>query len=190
MILMMIAAMENEDDKTFMLSLYNEYYGLVRKNIFSITQDYKDIEDLINDTFIRLIGKLPLIRTLDCCKAVAYVVCTSRSIAINFIKHRDVENKHAFFNGDADLFEDLPDPEGTIENRLYEREEIESLCSAILKLPEKQKNLLYFKYILQMNDEEIAKNFGIAPDSVRQYLTRARRDAKRLMEKEMSAHAK
>ncbi len=40
-----------------------------------------------------------------------------------------------------------------------------------------------------MNDEEIAESIGIASDSVRQYLTRARRKAKELMDKEMNIHA-
>jgi RNA polymerase sigma-70 factor (ECF subfamily) len=52
--------------------------------------------------------------------------------------------------------------------------------NAILNLPEKQKELLYFKYMLGMNDSEIAAIFDIAPDSVRQYLTRARRSAKKI----------
>jgi len=40
-----------------------------------------------------------------------------------------------------------------------------------------------------MNDMDIAEIFQIAPDSVRQYLTRARREAKELMDKEMNKHA-
>ncbi len=30
MLLMVITAMENDDNKTFMLNLYTDYYGLVR----------------------------------------------------------------------------------------------------------------------------------------------------------------
>ncbi|OPY58988.1 MAG: RNA polymerase sigma factor [Pelotomaculum sp. PtaU1.Bin035] len=69
------------------------------------------------------------------------------------------------------------------------RKRYEELGNAILRLPEKQKDLLYFKYILEMADAEIAEIFGIAPDSVRQYLTRARREAKKLMDKEVNKHA-
>lgn len=194
MIPLIITMMEDEDDKSFMLELYKNYYGLVRKTIYSVIHNQKDMEDLINDTFIRIIEKLSLIRTLSSCKIAAYIVYTSKSVAINFIKHRDVQNKHLFLGLDDDLSQNLSSPEDIVEDRIIYEQEIESLSDAILELPEKQKNLLYFKYILEMNDEEIAKNLGIAPDSVREYLTRARRKAKSLIGKdlreEMKFHAK
>ncbi len=87
MILLIITALENDDDRTFMIRLYKDYYGLVRKTVFNFTREAQDVEDLINDTFIKLIGKVSLIRTLESCKLAAYVVYTSKSVAINFIKH-------------------------------------------------------------------------------------------------------
>ena len=159
------------------------------KTIYTITHDGKDVEDLTNDVFIKLIEKTPLIRTLSCHKTAAYVVYTARSVAINFIRHRDVQSKYAYFGSDMDLAEDLPDQSDTVLDRFIRQDEMDDLNSAILKLPEKQKDLLYFKYILQMSDESIAKSINITPDSVRQYLTRARRQVRKLMEKEMSAHA-
>lgn len=88
-----------------------------------------------------------------------------------------------------DLAEKVPSLEDAMEVRIIHQEEIEELGNAILRLPEKQKDLLYFKYILGMADAEIAEIFGIAPDSVRQYLTRARREAKKLMDMEVNKHA-
>lgn len=190
MIILMVAAMEdNEDDKAFMLNLYKNYYGLVRQTIYRITNDFTNSEDLINDCFVKLIEKVSLLRTFDSGKTNTYVVYTARSVALNFIKRREVRNKHTYFGVEEDLAECIPALEDNLEERLVRQQEIEFLCNAIPKLPEKQKNLLYFKYLLEMADEEIAKNLSIAPDSVRQYLTRARREAKKLMEKEMSDYA-
>lgn len=189
MILTMIAAIEDEDDKTFMRNLYHDYYGLVRKTVYNITHDADSTEDLINDTFIKLIEKISIIRTLDSCKTAAYVVYTSRSVAINFIKRRDIHKKHAYYGENMDLAEKAPNIVDTIEERIIRQEEIDEMWNTILKLPEKQKDLLYFKYFLEMTDAEIAETFGIATGSVRQYLTRARREALELMDKEMSRRA-
>ena len=63
-----VSAMESDDDKAFMLNLYNDYYGLVRKTIYGITRNTTEVEDLINDTFIKLIEKVSLLQTLDCCR--------------------------------------------------------------------------------------------------------------------------
>lgn len=189
MIMTVIAALESNDDKAFILNSYKNYYGLVRKTVYNITRDGEHAEDLANDTFIRLIEKISLIRTLESCRLAAYVVYTSRSVAINFIKHREVQQKHLYFGEDTDLAERIPNPEDNIETRIIHQEEITELRDAILELPEKQKELLYFKYILELHDRAIADILNIAPDSVRQYLTRARREAKELMEKEMNQRA-
>jgi len=188
MIMLAIATME-DNDKFFMINLYTDYYGLVRKTVYNITHDANNTEDLIQDTFIKLIGKISLLRTLDSCKTAAYVVYTSRSVAINYIKHKDVQKKHASYGGDADLSEKIFNLDDTIENRIIQREELEEWGNAILRLPDKQKDLLYFKYILEISDAEIAEIFGITPGSVRQYLTRARREAKDLINKEMNKYA-
>lgn len=66
---------------------------------------------------------------------------------------------------------------------------IKAMRDAILKLPEKEKELLYFKYILEMDNSELAEILGIALASVRQYLTRARRKAQELRNKEVGKNA-
>jgi len=191
MIMLMITALESDDDKAFILNLYRNYYGLVRKTVYHITRDADHAEDLANDTFIKLIEKISLIRTLESCSLAAYIVYTSRNVAINFIKHRDVQQKYLYFGEDADLAEKIPSlTDNIVEERILHQEEITELRDAILKLPEKHKELLYFKYILELHDREIADILNIASDSVRQYLTRARREAKELMEKEMNQRAK
>jgi RNA polymerase sigma-70 factor (ECF subfamily) len=187
--MVIIAALADDNDKAFILNLYHGYYGLVRKTVYNITHDMDVIEDLINDTFIKLIEKISLIRTLDSCKTTSYIVYTSRSVAINLIKHRDVTKRHTFYGQDVDLAEEISVTENSIEDRIIHQEELEAMGNAILKLPEKQKDLLYFKYMLGMDDSEIAEIFDIAPDSVRQYLTRARRNAKTILDKGMKMHA-
>ena len=190
-----VAVLEGDEDKVFMMNLYQEYYGLVKKTVYNITRDADHAEDLTNDTFIRLIEKISVIRTLESCKLAAYIVYTARSVAINFIKHLDVQKKHTYYGKDMDLAERIPELANILDERIIHQEEITELRNAILELPVQQKDVLYLKYILDLNDAEIAGIRGIAPDSVRQYLTRARRNAKELldkelMEREMNKHAK
>ncbi|MEA4894678.1 MAG: sigma-70 family RNA polymerase sigma factor [Oscillospiraceae bacterium] len=183
-----IAHLDN-DDRAFMLNLYKNYYNLARKNIFSITHSREDVEDLINDVFIKLIEKIALLRTFDSCKTTTYIVYTIRSVSINYVKHKAIETKHLYFSEYMDILEDFPDSESGLDDRLIQQEESYLLERAISLLPQSQKDLLYFKYLLDMSDQEIAEVLGIAPNSVRQYLTRARRNAKKLIEKEMSYDA-
>lgn len=176
---------ENDDDRTYIMDLYINYYGLVFSKIKNITNSINDVEDLVNDTFVKLIGKISLLRTLSDYKVTTYIVYTTRSIALNFVKRKGIQNKLMFYGEKEDISEGFYSKgDVNLDNLIIQKEELETLSNAILRLPEKDKNLLYYKYILEMNDVEIGENLSIAPDSVRQYLTRARRKAKKLMEKE------
>ncbi|NLO48100.1 MAG: sigma-70 family RNA polymerase sigma factor [Clostridiales bacterium] len=180
-----IEVIEHPDDRTFMLELYHRYYRYVRKTIYGLTKDITDIEDLISDVFIRLIEKIPVLRTLTGCKTTSYVVYTARSVAINYIKHKYVERKHLYYGKDMDISDRISD-DGNVEGKLFHESDLELLGRAIAKLPQRQKDLLHFKYELEMNDKDIAEIMGIESNSVRQYLTRARRNAKKLAETEMA----
>jgi len=190
MISIILTAIEDDDDRTFMLNLYQDYYALVRSTVYKVMRCENDIDDLVEDTFVKLIEKISLLRKFDCCKTAAYVVYTAKSVAINFIKHRDVQQKHTYYGADADLSDELVKPESTLEEAYFYREELEALSDAVLRLPDREKDILYFKYILEKTDSKIAEDLSISPDSVREYLTRARRAAKRLMEQEENQNGK
>ena len=186
MISVIIAAMEDDDDKAFMLNLYQDYYALVRSTVYKVMRCENDIDDLVEDTFVKLIEKIPLLRTFDCCKTATYVVYTAKSVAINFIKHRDVQQKHTFYGEEADVSDGLM----ILEESYFHHEELDALSDAVLRLPEREKDILYFKYILEKTDSEIAEDLSISPGSVREYLTRARRAAKKLMEQGEDSNGK
>jgi RNA polymerase sigma-70 factor (ECF subfamily) len=115
----------------------------------------------------------------------AYVVYTARSVAINFARHRGVQNKYMFYGEKEDVSQGVFGYEDDSPDKvIIHKEEVEMLSDSILRLPERYKNLLYCKYILEMSNDEIAENLSIAPDSVRQYLTRARREVRKLMKSE------
>ncbi len=188
MVFATIAALADHDDRAFMLGLYQDYYGLVRHTLGSLVYDPASMEDLINDTFIKLIEKTGLLRTLECRRLAAYVVYTARSVAINFLRRKNVRSKYVFFTEDVEAVASRVETGESVEDLIVSRQEINELWSAILQLPERQKDLLYFKYMLEMDDAAIAEVLLISPASVRQYLTRARRAAKELMNQEVNLH--
>lgn len=170
-------AQTDHSTKAFMLELYHTYYGLVYKKILSITQETDSIEDLVNDTFVKLIEKAPLLRTFEQRKAAAYITYTARSVAVNFAKRRSIHNRHLFYTDEMELAVEL----ASVEDQVLKQQELECLRDAVFRLPEKQRDLLYFKYMLELSDAEIAKLLNISTPSVRQYLTRARRATRALM---------
>lgn len=124
MISVILAAIEDDDDKTYMMNLYQDYYALVRSAVYKVMSCENDIDDLVEDTFVKLIEKISLLRKFDCCKTAAYVVYTAKSVAINFIKHRDVQKKHTFYGENADMSNELMISEDTLEESYFHRKTI------------------------------------------------------------------
>ncbi len=176
---------KDNDNKAFIVNVYKDYYGFVKRTMIRITGVHSDIDDLVNDCFLKLIEKTSTIRVLGQGRLTAYIRYTARSVAINYIKHQKVVKKHVDIAVDTELSEFSAGKYTDIDDRLIRKHEIELLKKAILRLPEKKKNILYFKYLLDMSDKQISEVYSISPDSVRTYLSRARKDAKRLMFEEV-----
>ena len=56
-------------------------------------------------------------------------------------------------------------------------EQVDLLSRGLGRLSERERDILKYRYLLDMGDEEIARVLGIKPSSVRMYLTRARKNA-------------
>ena len=182
MLVLALVAMLDADEMEFIQKLYLEYQPLVRRKIKDIVGNNSEIEDLINDTFLKLAKKISILKTLNDSKRIAYIAITAKRVAINFIKHRDTQNMYIYYGWEADIGTSIEDEE---DFRYIEDDvTIHMLIDAVQRLPEKDKYLLYFKYYLEMTNMEIAEEIGIHPNSVREYLTRVRRKAKALIEKE------
>ncbi len=175
----------NNNDHDFIVNVYKDYYGLVKSTVIKITGKHSEVEDLVGDCFLKLIEKTATISTLNRRKLTTYIKFTAKSVAINYIKHRDVVSKHVDTASEADVADFSASSQTDIDDRLIQENELELLTKAILQLPEKKKNILYFKYLLDMSDEQISEIFSISTDSVRMYLSRARKDAKKLMFEEI-----
>lgn len=186
--LFLFLTIDNEDDREFITGLYEQYYPIMRKKAYEITHDYSVVNDVINDAFVKLIEKISVLRQLDCCKLPSYIVHTIRNKAFDYLKHKNVENNHVYFGEDEDLAERMADTALTVEE-LYAQNEAFELPDQLLGLSERDRSLLYDKYILELSDEEISGIFGISAGSVRSSLSRAKARARKLLSNSTPAEA-
>ena len=59
---------------------------------------------------------------------------------------------------------------------------IEEVRRVLNQIPQQMREILEYKYLLELSDEEIAKTLGIKKSSVRQYVSRARKATYALLE--------
>lgn len=177
MILMLItSACDSEESQRFFGELYNQYRPIMFSVASKYISDYDSIEDIIHEVMIKLIEKESLLTTFDGCTLRTYIVYTIRNKSISFLRSRTRE-KGKFMQLDEDLLEttNIVDNGPLPEDIVFMNEMKVEFVKMWDSLPSDVKELLAGKYILQMSNSELAKEFGCSPDSIRMKLTRARR---------------
>lgn len=173
----------SEYDKTYILSLFKEYYGYVRKLVYTITQEQESVSNLVDDIFIRLAQNATVMRTFDRWKTISYIVYMSRCISISYLMHQTKEDNPTNDSVQPAVVQELFEVEDDKKDQLIQQGDIDDISNAISILPQNQKDLAYFKYVLEMSDDEIADIYGIDKRSACHYLTCVRLNAKKLTEK-------
>ncbi len=184
MIPVMILAIENDYDRDFMTSLYFDYNRLILFEISSIAGKTDSVEDLVQETLVRLIDKVELLETLDQRRLVAYIVETAKNVARNHLR----KNRGTVLS--IEDFGSLPDSGESVEDRIISGLNIAAMERLWQELPEEVQALFRMKYFLKMSDEEIARTLHIKPDSVRMRISRARKRVLSLLEKEIDLDLK
>lgn len=179
MLLSIILAIENEDDRDLMLRIYQEYYPLMKSKAYVIIKDIHIADDISQEATIKLIERLSTIRSLNKPQMVAYICRTVNSVAIDFYrKNSKGDNKAILSLSGNDEFKDSSQ---SPSERYEHIEEYEKLGETLSRLSERDKDLLYYKYYLDLSDKKIALLMGIEHTNVRVSLNRARKRAKAIL---------
>lgn len=155
----------------------------MKKRALQFVHDSMIVDDLINESFIRLIDKIDILKDLDKYKTVAYIIATLKNTSINYINKHNKEKEVMYFSDNDSLPESSPEIAYTIEEEYENKETYESLWETISDLSERDKYLLFYKYNLELSDKEIAKLMNIPVNNIRQYLVRAKRRALKIINK-------
>ncbi len=181
-----IMAIENDDDREFMTSLYVNYNRLMYCEIRRIVETDFDAEDVMQDVLVKLIDKLPLLRSRERAQVVNYIISACRYTAFNHIRDHGKKRDTSF----EDFMElaDLDRDSHSLELHMIKGEELQALRRALGQLDQRSRELLRGYYFLDRSVSELGAELGVKPDSVRMLLSRARRKAFALMKKDREAN--
>lgn len=177
-----IMVIENEDDRNFMAMIYEKYNRLMYNEIYRILNDRWLAEDVMHATIVRLIDKVDKLRAKDRDHLINYIIVASRNQARNYIRDNQKHNAYSF----DDCF-DVPDKENSRESmelNLIRVEDLRQLTAVWDRLDERSRYILEGYYILEKTMPQLAEELSVKPDSIRMALSRARKNAFRLMEAE------
>ncbi|GGH22068.1 RNA polymerase sigma factor [Paenibacillus segetis] len=162
--------------------VYYGYYDFVYGSIYYIVKDHQISEDIIQESFLKMIHKMPLFDKENVMKAWIKVV--SRNTTINYLRKSKKFRNHSDYDSvymDVDPFDaNEPSVEKTIEIKMME----ESIQSYLRKLKPEYQLLMEYRWKQGMSYREIAERLNICEDVVKQRLYRTREGIKKMLFRE------
>lgn len=175
MIPIFILAIEDDDDREFMTSLYMQYHNLMYKLIYDIVKNPWDTEDILQEVLVKLIDKISTLRSLEKQNRINYVAVACKNTAYNFFR----DKKPEILLGDD--IEKISDNRPPLDDYFFWKEDYTCLADVWPLLDEKTRYLLSAKYILNKSAKEIAYDLKMSPDNIRMALVRAKRKVRKLL---------
>ena len=176
MVPVIILTIEDESDREFMTRLYLDNERIMYSEMRKMGADSWIMDDVLQDSLIRLIDKIDILRGLEQRKQVNYIITTVRNQLKNYYRKKQritiysLDDENSFIGKTVSA-------EDNIEVFVFQKEQVLRLRSIWPLLSESTQQLLERKYILGQSNEEIADVFQVKPESIRMKLSRARKEA-------------
>ena len=168
---LIISAIESPEDCELMTLFYERYHLLIFKEVRKYWSTNEDVEDIVHETYVRLIDKIDTFRTLKRQQQIHYALTTARNLSLSSLTKNGklpIVPLEAAFS--------FPDLETVDLDELIDHKNIATQIRVIWnELSIQDRMILEQKYYLEWSNDIIAKSLGIQPQSVRMYLTRAKR---------------
>ena len=188
-IFLLIASINDEADSIFITEIYKNYYALMIKNALEYAKSKSDAEDIVQSVFEKLIksNKISLLKPFNSGSLLKYIISAVRNTSINFNNSRilnpDFISLTVIDDDDETQKAKILSDTETPEKIFFDKDRKEKIYNSVKQLPEAYRIVLECKYFQDMSDKDIAAKLHIKSDSVREYLTRARKALQKILEK-------
>ncbi len=160
-------------DESGLAVIVGEYGDRLLRYINSFVHDENTAEDLLSETFLKLIVRKPRVRGESTFKT--YLFAVGRNEALRFLRRKRVE---------VPLEEWVPTPVSDVHCALEQRERAKQLHRLLHTLPTAYREVLYFMYFEGLSCREIARVLHKTNRQVTNLLHRGRVALRTAMEKE------
>ncbi len=144
--------------------IYEKYYTLFRAFALKFFTGEHQVDDVVQECFIRLWEKRKTIDNIDIFKSYGYM--TVRNVCLNTIRH---ENIKINYRNNVSIEEYI---EESIQHKLIGAEVFQMVLEAFEELPEICRNV-YRMSLNGMKHEDIATEMNIAVSTVKKHKNRA-----------------
>lgn len=157
-------------------TLYRQHASAVFRFAWGLCGNKSCAEDLVSETFVRLLTKAPPIRTRT---ALAYLLTVARN---TYLKGQRRQGR------EVDLPDEITSPDLDPGNRIDDQARLESVIEALSDLPEGERAALLLRIDHELPYEEIAVALDISVGAAKVRVHRARMRLARALEKTGGNH--
>ena len=169
MIPIVIMAIEDESDRDYITGLFLKNERGMYAMALKIVKEHHTACDMVSESCLKMIEKISYLRAISAQKQTPYILSIVKNTSLMYLRQRRSENN--WLDCAAALQDDL-------DAALISEAESQVIRQALKSLKPRERDLLEMKYFSQMDDEKICQQMRISRNSVRYYLTLARRALK------------
>ncbi|MFW5437564.1 RNA polymerase sigma factor [Paenibacillus apiarius] len=171
----------NSMDDELQKNIYDHFFYINYKTVFSFVRNHYSTEDIIQEAFIRVIRKPP--KYVNDKQLISWIFTLTRNVTLNYIRKNRRQNQ--CINID-DLTTQIVDKHNITDMEVMRRCAFHTIMSKLNTLKPTYKQALYLQVIEQLTYKEIAAKLHVTEGVVRQTLYRARKEMRERLEQEWS----
>lgn len=156
-------------DSEMLRQFYGRYASEIYLYLYSLCKSRELAEDLMQDVFLKALLSLSDFHT----NIRAWLYKVARNTCLNELRKR---------NRETELDEQLAISEETILGNVIQNEQKKQLYQAMMKLPDRQREILELFYFSEMSIKEIAAVLSLTSENVRVLAYRAKKQLRNEME--------
>ncbi|MDD3164832.1 MAG: sigma-70 family RNA polymerase sigma factor [Oscillospiraceae bacterium] len=159
--MLLLTMLENEEDKRKFLIVHRAYENKLYRIAMCILHSHALAEDAVQQSWLQVIQHFEKIQQLPWDTLEGYLVVIVKNASRTLLK----KEKH------ADPFPenwDVPAPQSA------ETDETKRLVEIIRAMPEKYREILELRFVLEYSQQEIAQRTGMNPSTVSTRISRGR----------------
>ncbi len=168
MITIYLSSITDKNDEEKFAEIYRYYKDKMFRIAKNILKDDFLSEDAVHNTFIKVINNMKMIEDVKSIKTKSLIVTMTKNSSIDLYRSRNSERNDLY---DEDL--EIADNEN-IEESIISNIEYEAIVNEILLLPEKQRQLLFLKFVNELDIKSVAEVMNMSYSATQKGLQRAR----------------
>ena len=177
---------EDETDRDYITRLFLKNERGMYAMALKIVKEHHTACDMVSESCLKMIEKIGYLREIAPQKQTPYILSIVRNTSLMYLRQRPSENN--WLVDDEQALDCAASLQDDLDAALISEAESQALRQALRRLKPRDRVLLEMKYFGQMDDEMICRQLGISKNSVRYYLTLARRALKDEIEKGDGSH--